>query len=56
MSRIGRGCHGEGEDYWVKERERASRRVEGIMERERVSRRGRGFQGEGEFVKDRERV
>ncbi len=40
----------------VKERERASRRVEGIMERERVSRRGRGFQGEGEFVKDRERV
>ena len=56
MSRIGRGCQGEGEDYWVKEREGASRRVEGIMERERASSRGNGRQGEEEGFKEWERA
>ncbi len=56
MSRIGRGCEGEGGDYWVKERGGASRRVEGIMERERASSRGNGRQGEEEGFKEWERA
>ena len=58
MSRIGRGYHGEGEDYWVKEREGASRWVEGIMERERewAPKIGRGLQRMGEGVKERDMV
>ncbi len=58
VSRRGRVLLGqrEGQDYLVKERERASRRVERIMERERASRRGNEGQGEGMRAKERKRA